>query len=74
VWLPGHITYRLQPLDAAFFRPMRSRYIERTLRWLGANPGGCVSQATGIAFDYAQGKAAVWPQQSQPYGLQEYGQ
>jgi hypothetical protein len=40
---------------------MRSCYIEGTLKRLGANPGGCVSQAKSNAFDYAHGKAAVWP-------------
>jgi hypothetical protein len=74
VSLAGHITHRLQPLDANFFRPLTSCYIEGTLKSFGANPGGCVSQAAGNAVGYAHGKAAVLPQQSEPCDLQEYSQ
>jgi hypothetical protein len=48
----------------------RMSKLEGTLiKLLGANPVGCASQARGNAFDYAHGKAAVWPQQSEHCGL-----
>lgn len=36
--LPGHTTHRLQPLDVAFFKPMKTFYTQATEKWLNCNP------------------------------------
>jgi len=41
VSLPGRTTYRLQPLDVAFLRPLCSQYIDEIGNWLQASPGRC---------------------------------
>jgi len=58
--MPGHTTHRVQPMDAAFFRPLSSCYIEEIENWLRANPGRYVAQAkVAVIFGYGYGKAAT---------------
>jgi len=45
VSMPGHTTHRVQPMDVAFFRPLRSCYTEEIENWLRGNPGRYVAQA-----------------------------
>lgn len=41
--LPPHTSHRLQPLDIAFFRPLKVYYSQQIDQWMRANPGRAVT-------------------------------
>ena len=58
--LPPHCTHRMQPLDVAFFGPLKSYYDQEITKWLKANPGRVVTQLQiGGLLNEAYGKAAT---------------
>ena len=75
VSLPPHCTHKLQPLDVAYFRPLRTYYDQTISLWLKTHPGKVlsdfeVSGILGIAYGKASSvanaqsgfrKAGIWP-------------
>ena len=57
---PPHCTHRLQPLDVAFFGPLKTYYNQAITKWLMNNPGRVVTQfQIANLFSEAYGKAAT---------------
>lgn len=60
VGLPPHTTHRLQPLDVAFFGPLKVYYNQACDAFLVNNPGTAISERNlGPLFSEAYGKAAT---------------
>lgn len=58
--LPPHCTHRLQPLDVAFYGPLKSYYDQEVRKWLKTNPGRTVGQyQISSLFSVAYGKTAT---------------
>lgn len=58
--LPAHCTHRMQPLDVAFFGPLKTYYDQQITKWLKAHPGRVVTQfQIGGLLNEAYGKAAT---------------
>ncbi|CAH2016764.1 unnamed protein product [Acanthoscelides obtectus] len=58
--LPGHTTHCLQPLDKAFFKPLKTNCTQASERWLRSNPGRAVAQyQVAELLNAADGKAAT---------------
>lgn len=57
---PPHCTHRLQPLDVAFFGPLKIYYSQEATKWLRVHPGRVITQyQVGSLFSVAYGKAAT---------------
>lgn len=58
--LPAHCTHHLQPLDVAFFGPLRKHYNCALTQWLRQNPGRTVTiYQVSKLFSTAYEKAAT---------------
>lgn len=58
--LPGHTTHRLQPLDVAFFKPLRTFYEQLQDSWLRSHPGeGITVYRVPELLNEAYGRAAT---------------
>lgn len=58
--LPPHCTHRMQPLDVAFFGPLKTYYDQEITKWLKSHPGRVVTQfQIGGLLTEAYGKAAT---------------
>lgn len=58
--LPPHCTHRLQPLDIAFYGPLKSYYDQEVRKWMKTNPGRTVGQyQISSLFSVAYGKAGT---------------
>ena len=57
--LPAHTTHRTQPLDVAFFRPLKVYYNQAIEKWLRTNAGRSVTvfQVASLLFE----KCGLWP-------------
>jgi len=58
--LPSHCTHRLQPLDVAFFKSLKSHYDDECRKWLREHPGQKINEerVPGL-FSIAYGKSAT---------------
>lgn len=57
---PAHTTHRLQPLDVAFFGPLKTFYSQQCDNYMITHPGqGITDKVVGELFGIAYGKAAT---------------
>ena len=57
--LPPHTSHRLQPLDVAFFKPLKTYYYQQINQWMRANYGMPVRMTQMCRlFGLAYGRAA----------------
>ena len=57
---PPHCTHRLQPLDVAFFGPLKTYFDQEVTKWMKNHPGRTVTQfQMSSLFGPAYGKAAT---------------
>lgn len=58
--LPPHSSHKMQPLDRAFFSPLKGQYAVECERWMGQHPGRAINQYQVVSiFDKAFKKVAT---------------